>query len=126
MKELEKGHKYIIDSLDGAPQQIITFVKRYGKKYPGNSKPSYGGTNCQELLRVLCFRLHYLNSQKHDDRNIDIIEMLIDSIWLLECRAAERHKRVMPERLESVLFGPTCKKCGHIGCNGKCHKAVTP
>jgi hypothetical protein len=53
---IDPGHEYELASLDGEKAVRLTFVKRIGARYPGNKGPSYSGTNCQEVLRVLIDR----------------------------------------------------------------------
>lgn len=128
MKVVDPGHYYLLEQLDAFPhpyRQPLVFVKRVGDGYPGNEPPPYSGTNMQEVLRALIDRIKYLDNQIHDPRNNQVLYYLRGSIFELEMRAAERHGRMLPlfdmEQIENI---PTCVDCGHIGCNGECHKKV--
>lgn len=90
MEVLDPGHKYRLFTLDGKSDVILTFVKRCDppNKYPGNSD-SYPGTTIQDVLRCLIDRIQYLDLQKFNPINQQIIGLLRLSIWLLEIRAAE-------------------------------------
>lgn len=126
MRVIDPGHIYEVDVLDGISQptfrQIITFVKREGKGYPGNVG-YHPGTNLQEMWRSDIDRLKYLNRQIPWDGNNLIIWDLRRAIQRLEMRAAERHGRewVNPttDLIEQI---ETCRFCGHIACHGTCHK----
>src|SRR4030095_12291812 len=119
MKVIDPGHKYELDNLDGSLKTSLTFVKREGNKYPGNTG-HYEGTNLQEVMRALIDRTKYLNSQIYDQRNLAIINKLRECIWLLEDRAASRHSREFDFWPDNIEFVPTCKYCGHIGCEENC------
>lgn len=116
MKVLDPGHRYELDQFDGNGSNILQFMKRQGPGYPGNIGTS-PGTNIQETLRVLIDRIIYLNDQMQDFRDISIVALLRDSLWLLEERAAERHNLTLPQRWIQVEKMPTCKHCGHVVCH---------
>lgn len=127
MKVSDPGHCYLLNNLDvydldpyNAHEQELTFVKREGPGYPGNVG-HHPGTNIQEVLRALIDRLRYVNNQIHDNRNLVIIELLQQSIYLLEVRAAARHNRKINFDMEGIELLPTCPKCGHVGhiCEGE-------
>lgn len=132
MKIVDPGHHYRLDLLDAPDLQSVVFgadlvfVKREGEGYPGNVG-HYSGTNMQEVLRALIDRVKYLNNQIPHPRNDNVITSLRHAIFNLELRAAERHGRL--DEFTSLIMrgGPqienfeTCKKCGHIGCEGRCH-----
>lgn len=120
MRVLDPGHWYSLNMLDGPGNVRIRFVKREGAGYPGNAG-RYAGTNVQEVLRACVDRLGYLNNQIPDVETRRAMEHLIDAIHSLEVRAAKRHGRKPPGRDASV-FGPTCSRCRHVGCKGKCHE----
>ncbi len=123
MKILEPGHVYELDRFDKnyeTDSGILTFVKRQGRGYPGNVG-HHSGTNLQEVLRAMIDRVQYLNKQIPDDRNDSVITDLRHALWLLEARAAERHKRQLNASWYEIEKLSTCKKCGHIGCLGECH-----
>lgn len=119
MKVIDPGHLYNVTNYDenNNYRQSIRFMKRIGAGYPGNESPKYGGTNCQELLRVLIDRSTYLNKQDPCVETASIIQLLRSSLLLFEMRAARRHGRVLEltdlDRMEEL---PTCETCGHIGC----------
>jgi len=141
MKVLDPGHDYILDKLDSdgydpiCPQcgnteeANLTFVKRQGEMYPGNTN-SYEGTNMQEVLRVLINRCMYVNNQIFSEDTLKTIDALRQAFFYLERRAADRHGRELPQVVISEDFGsigsieyyPHCSKCGHIGCVGECHE----
>jgi hypothetical protein len=117
MKCIDPGHGYTVANYDGYPGnvQYITFMKRQGTGYPGNTS-SYSGTNCQELVRVLIDRVIYLDNQIHCYHNTVILFLLRCTIWLLESRAARRHHRKISTSLLSIEKEVTCTTCGHIQC----------
>lgn len=127
MKVVDPGHKYALNLLDDEYDLkfLLTFVKREGENYPGNVG-HYSGVNIQEVLRALIDRVKYLNNQIKDKRNYVVIDCLRESLWALECRAAERHNRfdrfITDFEMLLIETYPTCNKCGHIGCNGECHE----
>src|SRR3954469_9063701 len=99
-KILDAGHRYWLEVLDivgdsrkGA--EMLTFVKRQGPRYPGNSS-YYPGTNCQEVLRALIDRVKHLNGQAADEHNAAILRSLREALWLFESRAAKRYGRTLP------------------------------
>jgi hypothetical protein len=105
MKILDPGHKYELDQLDHPKYLImdpleLVFVKREGKKYPGNLS-HYPGTIIQEVLRACIDRLLYLHKQDPHWVNVVVIDALRGAIKLLEKRAYERHSRTYD--LNSVL-----------------------
>lgn len=126
MEVIDPGHVYLLNSLDidvESPTPVVTlrFVKREGPGYPGNVG-HHSGTTTQEVLRALIDRTKYVNNQIHDDHNDEVLFHLRSAIFALEMRAAERHGRTPPvydiNKIEDV---PYCEKCGHIGCDGRCH-----
>jgi hypothetical protein len=114
MRVIDQGHTYALQELDGEGERILVFVKREGEKYPGNIG-HHSGTNCQEVLRAVFDRLGYLDHQIEDSRNQKCRYLIAEVIELLEARAADRHGRPRPSRIEAVA-GKTCPKCGHVGC----------
>ncbi len=117
---LDAGHKYELDSLDGDHGQILQFVKRCDRekpwRYPGNVN-SYPGATLQMVIRVLLDRLAYLQWQIWCPENWIIIKLLQCSIWLLELRAARRHRRMYWHGLRYVVHAPICRTCGHTTCD---------
>lgn len=127
MKVLDPGHQYYLDVLDSmGPGMVLTFVKREGENYPGNSG-RHPGTTIQEVLRALIDRVKYLDNQIPHVRNSDTLRSLRRAIFDLEVRAAERHNRL--HSFNRLVFNsildietiPVCQKCLHIGCEGDCH-----
>ena len=125
MKILDHGHLFEVDCYDGVHIQsplTITYMKRMGPGYPGNTS-AYPGTNCQEVIRSIIRRVQYLDEQIHHRNNAEIIFHQRSSLYLFEERAAERHGRRLPELLRPsspIEYLETCKKCGHITCPGGC------
>ena len=119
MKILDAGHKYQLDQLDSlqnAEPLLLRFVKREGENFPFN-KGSYGGTNCQEVLRVLIDRSKYLQRQKPCAETEAIIASLEAALLLFEVRASRRHGLQLDVRsLADLSSMGTCKECGHIQC----------
>jgi len=121
VKEIDKGHCYDLIWLDADEFDIaipLRFVKRKGIKYPWNAD-SYSGTNMQDVLRAVLARIAYLDAQEEHEVNELAAGLIGQAIWLFEKRAAIRHGREVPTRLEAV-FGDICQKCGHVGCKGEC------
>ena len=119
MKVIDPGHQYLLLSLDGVLHQELIFVKRCNDlnpgQYPGNTE-SHAGTNMQSVLRALLERMRYLENQIPCYENTIIISLLRSCLWLLELRAARRHKRMyyhLPAFAESE---PLCPRCGHTDC----------
>ena len=116
MKITDAGHCYIVEALDGGEPQRIRFMKREGDNFPFN-EGSYGGTNCQEILRVLIDRSEYLYKQKPCAETEMIIANLRSALLLFELRAARYHNRHLGLVSTDELMSGTCKQCGHIGCD---------
>src|SRR5271170_4801067 len=114
MQVLDPGHKYLVQTIDGDESQILTFLKRKGEKYPGNTS-SYSGTLIQDVLRCCIDRIKYVDNQDPHPFNLIIKSMLRGVIFLLELRAAERHNKKLSvlycvDRIETF---PT-KQDGHL------------
>jgi len=119
---LDPGHRYQLEHLDGVGTEILSFVKRQGENYPGNTS-HYEGTNLQEVLRALIDRIKYLDNQIPDYRNKNVLDYLRWSMLQLEYRAAERHSRdLVINQWQAIEDYPTCMFCKHIGCEGKCRE----
>jgi hypothetical protein len=119
MKEIDPGHKYLVDSYDGGKPIEIKFMKRVGEGYPGNIGRPHGGTNCQEVLRVLICRTRYLNGQIPSKHNDAVIRKLQECLWLFEDRAATRHGIDQFDwRPDDIESAPHCLVCGHVICEG--------
>jgi hypothetical protein len=122
MKIIDPGHRYLMNTLDGIEgPRLLQFVKREGPKYPGNVG-HYSGTTSQEVLRCLIDRAQYVNRQIPCWQTKVSIYLMGLVIWLYEYRAARRHKRKAPSFYESI-FGATCDKCGHVGCDQRSPEA---
>ncbi len=120
MKIIDNGHEYSLSSLDGGPPIRLVFVKREGEGYPGNVG-HHPGTTMQEVLRALVERATYVNNQIPCEETTETIYLLKQAIFLLESRAAKRHGRSVDFNTEQAVHGPTCYRCGHVGCVGECH-----
>jgi hypothetical protein len=124
MRVIDPGHLYVVQTLDANDANDVfqlRFVKRIGPKFPGNIGPAYAGTTVQEVLRACVDRLYYVNNQERDVNTLAANRKLQQAIYLLEERAARRHGREINFGLHGALHGRTCLKCGHVGCEGKCH-----
>lgn len=119
MKVSDQGHRYYLSQLDGDGSQVLQFVKREGLKYPGNVG-HYEGTTSQEVLRALIDRAQYVNRQTPCWQTKLSLYFLHAVVWLYEQRAAKRHGRRAPG-LEDAVYGDTCGKCGHVGCEDLSH-----
>lgn len=125
MTVLDPGHDYVLDSLDGDSPQRLTFVKREGRKYPGNVG-SHPGTTTQEVLRALVERSHYVLGQAYCEETERVEMLLRECVVLLELRAARMHGRRLTASLDDVVWGRgKCLLCGHVGCGGGCRKGAS-
>lgn len=118
MHVVDPGHCYLFDGYDGALHQEVRFMKRIGDNYPGNIK-AYGGTNCQELLRVLIDRVKYLDQQKPCEEDKLILYHLRNALYLFELRAFMRNRegKTWPQgSSDTIEDRSTCSHCGHISC----------
>lgn len=119
MKVIDTGHKYELLTLDGDLVQTLTFVKRFDaehpEKFPGNIN-AYPGTTIQSVVRALVDRITYLQNQIPHKNNPAIKQRLLEILWLLEDRVAERHGRDFDYRVEDMDQLPMCKHCGHVVC----------
>lgn len=133
MKIIDPGHTYDLDHLDGEGPSRLTFVKRVGAAYPGNSEPAHGGVTAQEVLRALIARVEYTAAQTrellpsdleaHETYNSLALYHLRQALLELELRAAlaqgeEEHFRASVsaadwDRIEQL---PACVTCGYIAC----------
>lgn len=120
-KVLDPGHRYQLLILDGTPddEKCLTFVKRHDaenpSRFPGNTN-SYPGTTMQSVIRCLVERIDYLQNQIPDENNVAVRRNLINSLWLLEDRAARRHGYDFDFRPEDMMEMPMCPHCGHVVC----------
>ncbi len=116
MKVLESGHQYALASLDGGEPVTLTFVKRVGTGYPGNTGP-HPGTTLQEVLRALLDRCRYVNAQVPCLETQMCIRLLQSVLGLLEMRAKRmKGKEFGAATLDSIELSPTCERCGHVSC----------
>lgn len=121
MKEYVSGHVYYVDELSSEEKgciarnnQKISFVCRFGDKYPGNLlKNKSNGTNCQELIRVLIARLFYLQNQKFCIENVICVWLLRVVLWLFEFRAMRKKGKFKVIMLNHIEQKET-KHDGHI------------
>jgi len=135
MKIIDPGHVYDLNWLDGKPndygdaeifaqekidpQNRLTFVKRKGPKYPGNTD-AHLGTTMQEVLRAVIDRLKYVNKQEPHGSNDVTLKHLRSAIYSLELRAALRAGRDAAPlgHYSCIERAATCSTCGHINCSG--------
>jgi hypothetical protein len=120
MKIVDAGHEYLVPNYDGEGEQQITFLKRIGDGYPGNTGEPHPGTNCQELIRVLINRVQYLEGQIRCEDNGRIVYHLRRALLEFERRATMRHgsDEMYPLQLwdedAPVEDMPVCELCGHL------------
>lgn len=104
MKIVDPGHTYDLQTLDGNGSPVVLkFVKREGKKYPGN-KGIQAGTTLQEALRACVDRTLYPHRQIPDARNVEVIAYLQKAIHELENRATDRTSQGCPLIERSVFW----------------------
>ena len=120
MKVLDAGHRYALRHLDGDGEEMLQFVKREGEGYPGNVGHCEG-TTMQEVLRALIDRAEYVDGQIPSSRTKAAIKHMKIAVYEMEARAAKRHGRRITFGMDEAVVGETCKKCGHVGCEGGCH-----
>lgn len=117
MRILDAGHRYEADGFDGGGPQYIQFFKRVGPKFPFNAGTPLGGTNCQEILRILIDRVDYLQRQNPCAESEAISALLKTALMLFETRAARRRDQTLVlADLMACVRGATCSECGHINC----------
>lgn len=118
-KVIDHGHEYELLTLDGEMAQTLTFVKRFDPndptKFPGNFN-AHPGTTMQSVIRCLIERIDYLENQIPHLNNEMVRMNLVNCLWLLEERAAERHGYGFDLSPEAVLSMPMCNHCGHVVC----------
>lgn len=116
MLVLDPGHVYELRVFDAASEQTapLAFMKREGLGYPFNVG-HHAGTNCQEVLRALIDRVKYLQHQIPCPENLIILAGLRSALVAFEIRAARRHGRELTFEGD-IEDAPTCRQCGHIGC----------
>jgi len=121
-KVIDPGHHYQLLVLDGFSndERDLQFVKRCDRarpeRYPGNTN-SYPGTTLQSVIRCLIERLHYLQGQVWCLENWVILRALGLALWLLEFRAARRHKRFYWHGPKFATTARMCSMCGHTQCD---------
>lgn len=122
IETIDPGHRFKLPSLDGDHRQVLQFVKRCDPerpwRFPGNTD-SYPGATLQFVIRALLQRLFYLQGQIWSLENTGVIWCLKLSLWLLEFRAARRHKKVYARGIQFATFGEMCPTCGHTLCDHK-------
>ena len=116
---IDAGHRYDLASIDGLTGNRLQFVKRCDLKnparFPGNLN-AYPGTTMQIVIRVVLDRIQYLQNQIWCPENAVITKLLQAALWLLEFRAARRHKRSYWHGLKFAAEAPICTVCGHTVC----------
>lgn len=121
MRVIDPGHTYMLQMVDApvpGQEASLSFVKRYGDKYPGNNS-RHGGPIMQEVLRALIDRCEYVNNQAYSPETEAAQGLLKAALVLLELRA----DRIAGRQVASVdeyLYHSTCEKCGHVMCGGEC------
>jgi hypothetical protein len=80
---IDKGHKYLLDHLDGTGKTVLTFVSR------APLHEAYEGVTNQEVLRAVIDRVQVLNEEKPWGGNKDILYCLRRALLLHEIRALE-------------------------------------
>jgi hypothetical protein len=117
---IDPGHKYKLPSLDGKHEQVLQFVKRCDPgnptRFPGNTN-AYPGTTIQCVLRALLERFRYLQKQVWAPENIACIFCLRVALWLIEFRAARRHKSLYLVPLSHAEKALMCDECLHTRCH---------
>lgn len=83
---VEPGHIYAVKNRDDNSEQIIKFIR---SDLPGQAG-SHDGILCQDLLRILMDRVHFLNKQQPCQENQDIYVRLREVLILFETRAMKR------------------------------------
>jgi hypothetical protein len=129
LKVIDPGHKFLLLTLDGELEQVLTFVKRMdsdvSQRYPGNTS-AYPGTTMQSVIRALLYRVSYLQGQKQCDENIAIAANLMNCLYLLEHRAMRRHGFDASKLTQTeAANGKMCPTCGHVHCDCD-HKYAHP
>ena len=126
MKILDAGHKYALQHLDDAGEQILTFVKRSGG--PVQHETEYPGTTTQEVIRALIDRTKYVDYLLPCQENKTALLLLRGALYWLERRAFLRKQqqlaRVNQAHAEGIVpFSsyeiedlPICIGCGHVYC----------
>jgi hypothetical protein len=113
MRIIVPGHQYLLDSYDGEIEIALTFMQRVGPNYPGNTA-GRAGTNCQDVIRSLIDRVHYLNGQHVAPENDDIIHYLRAALYSFERRAARLKGIAWKCPIKAIELLPACRICGHI------------
>ena len=112
---IDPGHIYGLMRLDGLGEEVLTFVKREGPRYPGNVG-HHAGTTVQEVLRALVDRVQYVDNQISDSNNVVVLSSLRRALWHLEARAAQVHGLSFTQPDENIELMRTCATCGHVVC----------
>lgn len=116
---VDAGHRYHLATIDGLTGVQLQFVKRcdlaHPERFPGNTN-AYPGTTMQVVIRVVLDRLKYLQNQIWCPENAVITKLLQAALWLLEFRAARRHRRSYWHGLKFAAEAPICTVCGHTVC----------
>jgi hypothetical protein len=124
MKILDPGHRYQLDLIDETGSQELVFVKREGKRYPGNIG-AYSGVLTQEVLRACIDRAIYLNNQIPCAETEIIIASLRTALFAFEARAARcRGSSFSLVSLTEIDNAQTCEICGHNQCDFQRHRSL--
>lgn len=124
MRVIDPGHIYALEMLGrsgGHCSHFLAFVKRIGKRYPGNKGNPFAGTTSQEVLRALIDRANYVNGQIPCPETEAAIGLLRAALVLFELRAARIHKRELNMTVSEIADSTNCcSRCGHVGhkCEG--------
>lgn len=122
IKIIDPGHKYglpVLDAKDRTKRTTIQFVKRIGKKFPGNTGVPIPGATVQFFLRAIIHRLEYVNKQDKHWATSAAKFLCSCTVWLLECRAANRHGLHYYKSLKFSYNADMCEECGHTVCKHK-------
>ena len=84
MRVIDKGHHYILDTLDGETAVELKFVKRF------RGTNNHAGTTNQEVLKCLIDRVETLDAESPWEGNRQIVKHLRMAIGLHESRALMR------------------------------------
>ena len=125
---IDPGHCYEMQAYDGegfSDSRFITFMKRLGPNYPGNSGVANAGTNCQEVLRILIDRCKYLNNQIPCEETTLVIAHLREALLLFEIRAARIKGHTYIHDGSPIESKVPCKTCGHIYPHSHLRQGIT-
>lgn len=94
MQVITTGHRYALDSFEGAPRQVIQFIEKVPTaEGSAELRTVNDGTTNEEVLAVLIDRLQYLNGKFPCRENALAITKLEESLMWLNKRTASRQAR---------------------------------